>query len=108
MPVPTIREADGAQQLRAKLRVTAPSRLAGEPAAWSKRLAAKCVTAASGEVSVTRVVDAGRGLVTGYHAECELLAWEGERQWRRLLVVDEWRSYFSKIFGLERRRPSKI
>lgn len=85
------READGAQQLRAKLRVTAPSRLAGEPAAWSKRLAAKCVTAASGEVSVTRVVDAGRGLVTGYHAECELLAWEGERQWRRLLVVDEWR-----------------
>ena len=85
------RAADGAQRLRAKLRAAPPGRLPGEPAAWSRRLAAKCAASVSGEVVVTRVVDVARGLVTGFHAECELLVCEGERQWRRLHVVDEWR-----------------
>ncbi|MEC8252701.1 MAG: hypothetical protein VX044_05770 [Planctomycetota bacterium] len=85
------RDADGAQRLRAKLRVAAPARLAGEPAARLRRLEARCVTAAVGELRIARVVDAARGLVTGFHAECELLVCEGEQRWRRLQVADEWR-----------------
>jgi hypothetical protein len=73
----------GVQHLRARIRLKPPSR--------RDRLAALCVGGGAGEVTITRSVDAARGLVAGYHAECLLVVDEGERRWRRLQIVDEWR-----------------
>ncbi|MCK5940975.1 MAG: hypothetical protein KAI24_03315 [Planctomycetes bacterium] len=84
-------DEQGAQRLEARLRLRAPARTGREPKDRSLRLAALCVRGGEGALTVIRSVDRQRGLVTGFHAECDLVVDEGERRWRRLELVDEWR-----------------
>lgn len=85
------RTADGAELLRARLRGRRVARRRDEAAGRHERLVAQCVEAVEGTVSVSRSVDAERGLVTGYHAECAVLVSDSARVWRRFELVDEWR-----------------
>ena len=85
------RAADGAQQLRARLRCRRLARERHEARGRHERLVALCVDAVEGTVTISRSVDADRGLVTGFHAECVALVDDGAARWRRLELVDEWR-----------------
>lgn len=85
------RDADGVEQLRARLRGRAPSRRRGEERGRAERLASRCVDEVDGSVAISRSVDVDRGLVTGFHAECVVLVRDGPRRWRRLSLIDEWR-----------------
>ena len=85
------RAADGAELLQARLRGRRIARRRDEATGRHERLVAQCVEAVEGTVSVSRSVDAERGLVTGFHAECVVLVSDRARVWRRFELVDEWR-----------------
>lgn len=84
-------DAKGVQQLRASFAAKPPGRLSGEPKGRSERLAAFCMGRSAGTLRVSRTVDLGKGLVSGFRCEFDLVVDEGERKFRRLSVVDEWR-----------------
>lgn len=80
----------GTQQLKAAFAAKLPSRQRGESAELCKRLAVFCMRATTGTVVMSRSIDSGKGLVTGFRGEFDLVVDEGERKFRRVHIVEQW------------------
>ena len=81
---------DGTQALRATVSARLPAALAGEPADTAARLRPFCVADAGGTLTMTRRLDAPAGRVASFTAAFDLVVEEGDRQFRRLGIRDEW------------------
>ncbi len=79
---------DGTQTLRATFAASTVDPQPGEPRDAAERLRAFCIADAAGTVTLQRRVDAAAGLLRGYDGTLDLVADEGERSWRRLVVAD--------------------
>lgn len=82
--------ADGTMTLRATFTTSAPAASAGEARDVLERLRPFCLEDANGEVSMTRRLDAASGVLASWQGRCDLVADEGDRTFRRLLVDDRW------------------
>jgi hypothetical protein len=82
--------ASGAQTLRATLTASPVAAQSGEPHDVVTRLAPFCVADADGTVALERRLDAERGVVASFAGTIELVADEGDKSFRRLVVEDRW------------------
>lgn len=82
--------ADGVQSLRATLTASPPGAQPGEPRDTAERLKPFCIGDASGSVTMTRRLDAAQGVVAAYEGTFDLVADEGDKSFRRVVVTDDW------------------
>lgn len=82
--------ADGTQSLRATLAAALPAGQPGEARDTAERLQPFCIADASGSVTMTRRCDATKGVVTAYEGAFDLVADEGDKTFRRVVVSDRW------------------
>ncbi len=80
----------GEQQLRGSLQARLPRSLPREPRDLAKRLAVFCKPETNGSMTLSRVVDRARGLVTSFRGELDLVVREDKRCFRRLQIVEQW------------------
>jgi hypothetical protein len=82
--------ANGAQSLRAALQGKPPAALPGEQNGTAAKLRPFCVESAEGTLTVQRVVDASAGRVVSFTANLDVVVEEQPRQFRRLVLDDDW------------------
>ncbi|MFY9345009.1 MAG: hypothetical protein WAT39_21140 [Planctomycetota bacterium] len=82
--------ADGTQTLRGTVTASAPAAIAGEGREVLDRLKPFCIADANGTVTMTRRIDAARGVVVDWHGELDLVVDEGDKLFRRVVVEDRW------------------
>lgn len=81
---------DGAQDLRATVTGRRPAPLPADRPGTADRLRVFCLGDVDGTLEVHRRVDAAAGLVPTFTARLDVVVAEGEKQFRRFLLTDEW------------------
>ena len=79
---------DGTQQLRATFAASAPTSRDDEVRGALELLKPFCIADGSGTVVLARTVDAQRGVVKSWHGTIDVVADEGDKTFRRVLVED--------------------
>lgn len=82
--------ADGVQLLRATVDGKVPAALPGEPSTTANLLKVFCGRGVDGTLVVQRTYDATAGVVRAFSAKLDLVVEEGERQFRRFVLDDDW------------------
>lgn len=82
--------AEGEQELRAAVLARPVAALPDERATVVRALLPFCVRSAEGSLTVRRSFDPEAGVVRSFRGACELVVEEDERQFRRLVVHDDW------------------
>jgi len=83
--------ADGSQTLRATITAGPIRAEGGEGRAVAERLRAFCVVDASGTLAMARTFDARRGVLASFAGTIDVVVEEGDRTFRRVVAVDEWK-----------------
>ncbi|MCB9880081.1 MAG: hypothetical protein H6835_21010, partial [Planctomycetes bacterium] len=84
-------DGDGVQTLRADWSARLPRPVSGEERDVAERLRVFCVADSDGQVTMRRRIDAAAGRVAEWDGELDLVVEEPQKQFRRLVVHDEWR-----------------
>ena len=82
--------ADGVQVLKATVDGKVPAALPGEPSTTTNLLKVFCGRGVDGTLVVQRTYDQDLGVVRAFSAKLDLVVEEGERQFRRFVLDDEW------------------
>ena len=82
--------ADGKQTLRATLTAGSIVAQASEGREVVTALKPFCIVDADGTVTMTRTIDVAKGLVAAFTGAFDLVANEGDKTFRRLVVEDSW------------------
>ena len=80
--------ADGTQQLRANFAASALAGRDDEVRGTVELLKSFCVADGDGSVVLTRTVDAGKGVVKSWNGTIDVVADEGDKTFRRVVVTD--------------------
>jgi hypothetical protein len=83
-------DADGKQELRARVEAKLPVKRRREPKEVASRLSALCVLDTVGTLRISRTFDPALGVVAQYRGHLDLVVREEKRGYRRLYVSDAW------------------